>query len=235
MGDQVYSYSRNNPKGGFYAQYGVVSAELVAPFPQPPLDLEHAGAVPTTGLTALQGIADHLDVQTGEHVMIHGASGAVGTLAIQFAKERGAKVLAVASGPRWDGAGEAARRRRCSGRPQGTTSLWPHSSSRSRASMLCSFWAAATPCCAASMPSAKVADSRIRMAPRPRLKKGTVCESLHMTRKLAFREFEKLNRTVRKANLQVPIAAEFSLDLAAEAHRRFDQGHVLGKIVLLVR
>ena len=76
----------------------LVSAELVAPFPQPPLDLEHAGAVPTTGLTALQGIADHLDVQTGEHVMIHGASGAVGTLAIQFAKERGAKVLAVASG-----------------------------------------------------------------------------------------------------------------------------------------
>jgi NADPH2:quinone reductase len=55
--------------------------------------------MPVTGLTALQGIANHLDVQTGEHIMIHGASGGVGTLAIQFAKERGAKVLAVASSP----------------------------------------------------------------------------------------------------------------------------------------
>src|SRR6202047_626163 len=64
----------------------------------PPLDIQHAVAVPVIGLTALQGIGDHLDVQTGERVMIHGASGGVGTLAIQFAKERGAKVLAVASG-----------------------------------------------------------------------------------------------------------------------------------------
>jgi NADPH:quinone reductase-like Zn-dependent oxidoreductase len=53
--------------------------------------------------------------------------------------------------------------------------------------------------------------------------------------KAGVREFEKLNRAVRKANLQVPIAAEFPLDEAAEAHRRVDQGHVLGKIVLRIR
>jgi NADPH:quinone reductase len=99
VGDRVYAYSWNNPKGGFYAEYVAVAADLVAPVPNPPLDFEHEGAVPATGLTALQGIGDHLDVQSGEHVMIHGASGGVSTLAIQFAKERGAKVLAVASGP----------------------------------------------------------------------------------------------------------------------------------------
>jgi NADPH:quinone reductase len=99
VGDRVYAYSWNNPKGGFYAEYVAVAADLVAPVPNPPLDFEHEGAVPATGLTALQGIGDHLDVQSGEHVMIHRASGGVGTLAIQFAKERGAKVLAVASGP----------------------------------------------------------------------------------------------------------------------------------------
>ena len=53
--------------------------------------------------------------------------------------------------------------------------------------------------------------------------------------KAGIREFEKLNRTVRKANLQVPIAAEYRMDRAAEAHRRVDQGNVLGKIVLRIR
>jgi NADPH:quinone reductase-like Zn-dependent oxidoreductase len=54
VGEMVYSYSWANPKGGFYAQYIAVAAERVAPIPQR-FDLEHAGAIPTTGLTALQG------------------------------------------------------------------------------------------------------------------------------------------------------------------------------------
>jgi len=234
MGDQVYSYSWNNPKGGFYAQYVVVSAELVAPFPQPPLDLEHAGAVPTTGLTALQGIADHLDVQTGEHVMIHGASGAVGTLAIQFAKERGAKVLAVASGRD----GTALVRRLGADvvvdghRDDFVVATFKFALKGVDAVLVLGNGDSVLRCLDALRQGGRLAYPN---GVAPTLKKGTVCESLHMTRKLAFREFEKLNRTVRKANLQVPIAAEFNLDLAAEAHRRIDQGHVLGKIVLLVR
>src|SRR5205807_18107 len=62
------------------------------------LDLEHAGAIPTTGLTALQGIDDVLHVQPREAVLIHGAAGGVGTLAVQFARLRDARVLASASG-----------------------------------------------------------------------------------------------------------------------------------------
>ena len=57
-----------------------------------------AGAIATTGLTALQGIDDALKIKRGETITIHGASGGVGTLAIQFAKLRGARVLATASG-----------------------------------------------------------------------------------------------------------------------------------------
>src|ERR1700716_291896 len=97
LGEKVYSYSWANPKRGFYAEYVAVAADKVAPIP-PRLDLEHAGAIATTGLTALQGIDDALHLKKGEHVIIHGASGGVGTLAIQFAKLRGAHVLATASG-----------------------------------------------------------------------------------------------------------------------------------------
>jgi NADPH:quinone reductase len=96
-GDKVYSYSWDNPKGGFYAEYACVASEVVASIPRG-LDLKHAGAIPTTGLTALQGIDDALHIKKGESLIIHGASGGVGTLAVQFAKLRGALVLATASG-----------------------------------------------------------------------------------------------------------------------------------------
>src|SRR5262249_52653650 len=97
VGDRVYSYSFANPKGGFYAEYVAVAAEKGAHIPKG-LDLQHAGAIPTTGLTALQGIDDVLDVQRGEAVLSHGASGGVGTLAVQVARLRGARVFATASG-----------------------------------------------------------------------------------------------------------------------------------------
>ena len=53
--------------------------------------------IPTTGLTALQGIDDALHVKKGKNIVIHGAAGGIGTLAVQFAKLRGARVFATAS------------------------------------------------------------------------------------------------------------------------------------------
>src|SRR5207245_282521 len=84
-GDRVYAYSYDNPKGGFYAEYAAVAASKVAPVPRG-LDQLHAGAVPTIGLTALQGVDDALKIQPGERVIVHGASGNVGMLALQFAR-----------------------------------------------------------------------------------------------------------------------------------------------------
>jgi NADPH:quinone reductase len=97
VGDEVYSYNWENPKGGFYAEYVAVPADKVAPIPKR-LDQRHAGAIPITGLTALQGIDDALGLKKGETIIIHGASGGVGTLAVQFARLRGARVFATASG-----------------------------------------------------------------------------------------------------------------------------------------
>jgi NADPH:quinone reductase len=96
-GDPVYAYSFANPKGGFYAEYVAVDVDKVG---RPPtvLSMREAGAIPATGLTALQGIDDVLRVAHGNSMVIHGASGGVGSLALQFAKMRGARVLATASG-----------------------------------------------------------------------------------------------------------------------------------------
>src|SRR4051812_14988362 len=96
IGDKVYAYAWMNPKGGFYAEYLVVAADKVALVPKN-LDLRKSGAILATGLTALQGIADQLKTKRRENVIIHGAAGGVGSLALQFAKLRGARILATAT------------------------------------------------------------------------------------------------------------------------------------------
>ena len=62
------------------------------------LGLKEAGAIATTGLTAIQGIDDALHLTSGRTLIIHGAAGGVGSLALQFAKLRHVRVLATASG-----------------------------------------------------------------------------------------------------------------------------------------
>src|SRR5918912_1891096 len=66
------------------------------------LTFEQAAAVPVSGLTALQAVRDHGRVRAGQHVLIIGASGGVGTFAVQIAKTLGAQVTAVASTQKLD-------------------------------------------------------------------------------------------------------------------------------------
>jgi NADPH:quinone reductase len=96
LADRVYAYEFGNRQGGFYAEFAAEHAAHVSRVPKR-LDLRDAGAVATTGLTALQGI-DALELRPGQTVLIFGASGAVGTMAVQFAVQRGAHVIATASG-----------------------------------------------------------------------------------------------------------------------------------------
>jgi NADPH:quinone reductase len=80
-----------------YAEYVALPAENVGVFPEY-LDVKQAGALPISGLTVHQGIAGTLHLKKGETIIILGASGAVGSVAVQLAKSLGARVLAVASG-----------------------------------------------------------------------------------------------------------------------------------------
>ena len=94
-GDEVYS--RPDPtRNGTYAEYVVVKADQVN---QKPKSINHdkAAAVALAGLTAWQRLFTHGDLQDGQKVLIHGASGGVGTYAVQFAKWKGAHVIGTAS------------------------------------------------------------------------------------------------------------------------------------------
>jgi NADPH2:quinone reductase len=105
LGDRVYGFGFMNPKGGFYAEYAVLPEDEVSKVPEG-LSLDQAGVLAVDGLTALAGL-DRLNLERGDTVIIFGASGGIGHLALSLAKRLGARVLAIASGP--DGV-ELARR-----------------------------------------------------------------------------------------------------------------------------
>jgi NADPH:quinone reductase-like Zn-dependent oxidoreductase len=96
IGDKVYGYIRRpNLKNGTYAEYVSVPECYVSTAPAT-ISLRDAAAVPLAGLTALQSInKGHL--QCGETILILGASGGVGTLAVQIARILGARVITVSS------------------------------------------------------------------------------------------------------------------------------------------
>lgn len=94
VGDRVYAYSF---AGGFYAEYVALDEDALAPIPQG-LSTEEAGVLGADGVTALRGLDDQLHLSAGQSLMIYGASGGIGHLAVQLAKRMGARVFAVASG-----------------------------------------------------------------------------------------------------------------------------------------
>ncbi|MFF9624963.1 NADP-dependent oxidoreductase [Streptomyces griseosporeus] len=79
-------------RDGSLAEYVAVEARNLAPLPA---DIDHttAAALPISGLTAWQGLFDHARLAAGQTVVVHGAAGAVGSLAVQLAREAGARVV----------------------------------------------------------------------------------------------------------------------------------------------
>jgi NADPH:quinone reductase-like Zn-dependent oxidoreductase len=92
LGDEVYGELR----GGAYAEHAVATEDELAPKPAN-IGFEEAAAVPLAGITALQGMRNAGGVRAGHRVLVNGASGGVGTFAVQIAKWLGAHVTGVCS------------------------------------------------------------------------------------------------------------------------------------------
>jgi NADPH:quinone reductase-like Zn-dependent oxidoreductase len=94
-GDDVYGYL--GAYSGGYAEYVVAPASEFARKPKQ-IDFDTAASVPVGALTAWQGIFDHGKLTSGQRILITGASGAVGSMAVQLAKVKGAHVIGTGSG-----------------------------------------------------------------------------------------------------------------------------------------
>lgn len=97
MGDKVYAPAFLNMKGGFYAEYTAVDYRYVSKVPGS-ITVQEAAVVSGVGITALRGLQDTLGLRQGESLIVIGASGGVGHMAVQIAQNMGVKVFAVASG-----------------------------------------------------------------------------------------------------------------------------------------
>jgi NADPH:quinone reductase-like Zn-dependent oxidoreductase len=96
VGDAVFGIGE-----GCFAEFVVARADRIVPRP-PELDAAGAAALPLSGLTALQAVRDHAKVAAGERVLVLGASGGVGSLAVQVAAAFGAEVTGSASPAKHD-------------------------------------------------------------------------------------------------------------------------------------
>jgi NADPH:quinone reductase-like Zn-dependent oxidoreductase len=94
-GDEVYANLLDHGLGGF-AEYVSVPIGVMSLKPAN-LSFEEAAAVPMAAVTALQGLRHHAEIQVGQRVLINGASGGIGTFAVQIAKSYGSEVTGVTS------------------------------------------------------------------------------------------------------------------------------------------
>lgn len=94
-GDEVYTRA-GVYRDGTYAEYAIVKAAEVTAKPQS-LDHIHAAAIPHVTLTAWQALFELADLREEQTILIHGAAGGVGHIAVQLAKWRGARVIGTAS------------------------------------------------------------------------------------------------------------------------------------------
>jgi NADPH2:quinone reductase len=233
LGDRVYAYEFGNRQGGFYAEYAVADADHVGRVPRT-LDVHDAGAVATTGLTALQGV-NAPNLRPRQAVLIFGASGAVGTMAVQFAAQRGAQVIATASGRAAtrlvrslgarqviDARDEAAidRLRKLSRNDGGLDGVLALAGGDELER-----------CLDFVRPGGRVVyPNGIEPAPKPR--KTFRLRSFDAV--ADPQEFARLNRHLSRSRPRVPISATYPLAKAADAHRRLDRGQVLGRIILRI-
>ena len=230
QGDRVIAFL-DHLYGGGYAEFASCGVDAAVQMPES-MSFEHAAALPLAGSTALQSLTDHGHLQPQERVLINGASGGVGSFAVQIAIANQAHVTAVASGPHenfvrslgaddfidyqqedftkrddtWDVIFDAAGKRSFS-------EVKPVLSPKGRY--------------VSTEPSLR--GLVVSLLTWPLDQQGRVM--LARSRKEDLNELLHLYESGR---LQVTVAETFPLEQAADAHRRIEEHSFCGKLVLAV-
>jgi len=228
VGEHVYAYSMD---GGFYAEYVAVHEDNVAPIP-PGVNPEEAGALGADGVTALRGLEDQLGLEAGETLMIYGASGGIGHIAVQLAKRIGAKVLAIASGS--DGVAlvrrlgaDAAIDGRVSDAAEAARAFAPRGLD---AALVLTYGEGLPDALRAVKQGGRVAYPN-GVEPEPRVPDGI--ESRAYDGEPGPDAFTRLNRLIGAGRFHVELGRVYRLEDAATAHRELEQHH-LGKLAFRV-
>jgi NADPH2:quinone reductase len=230
-GEPVYAVGFLNPKGGFYAEYVAVDAGFVSPRPGG-LTVEQAAVVGGVGLTALRGLEDVLQLQRGESVMIFGASGGMGHIALQLARRRGARVFAVASGD--DGAALASRlgaEVAVDGRKDGFLGAARAFAPRGFDAALLTAGGPAADQALTALRSGGRAAYPHGVRPEPRARPGVSLQGFHGDPDPDI--VARLHRLIAEGPPEVRVSRTFPMAEVAQAHLALGQHH-LGKLALRI-
>jgi NADPH2:quinone reductase len=229
-GDRVYASGLANPKGGFYSQYTAVKADNAAPIPAN-ITTEQAGVLMVDAITALSGLDDTLRLQPGESVLIFGASGGIGHLAVQLAQRMGARVLGVASGD--DGVALVRRLGAdavVDGRKEDVlAAARDFAPGGLDAALLTAGGVAAEQALGAVRDGGRVAYPN-GVEPTPQGRPGLTVQSYNGD--LGPEAIARINQLIEAGRFEVHVGGKFPLERAAEAHRAVESHH-LGKLALL--
>jgi NADPH:quinone reductase len=228
VGDRVYAYSF---AGGFYAEYVALDEDEIAPIPQG-LTAEEAGALGADGVTALRGLDDQLHLAAGQTLLVYGASGGIGHLAVQLAKRMGARVLAVASGR--DGV-ELVRKLGADAAVDGkrddvARAARDFAPGGLDAALVLVNGAGLDRALAAIREGGRVAYPN-GVEPAPRVPEGATL--LAYDGEPSADALERLNRLIAAGPFHVELGRVYPLQEAARAHREIGQHH-LGKLALRI-
>jgi len=231
-GDRVYGAVLGNPKGGFYAEYASVKGEYISHIPDK-LSIEQAGVMLSDAVTGLRGLDDIIKLKRGESVMIFGASGGIGHMAVQLAKRMGARVFAVASG---DDGVSLALRLGADAVAEGhgddvAAAVRKFAPDGMDAALVTAGGEAADRALTAVRDGGRVAHPN-GVEPVPKARPGVKVSAYDGEPDRQI--IDKLNQLIEAGPFEVHIARTFSLERAADAHRALDEHH-LGKLALRPR
>jgi NADPH:quinone reductase-like Zn-dependent oxidoreductase len=229
VGEEVFGMPWFPRQAGAYAEYVTAPSRHFAAKPHP-LSHEEAGALPLAGLTAWQIIVDTIQLEDGADVLVHGAAGGVGHLAVQIAKARGANVIGTARAEQADWLRELGVERTIDYRDERFEDLVGDLDAV--IDFTGDYGERSLPVLRpggmlVSVPSG-VSQELLDLAARSdRRATGFLVEPDPVG-------LAGLSHLVETGQLQVEVDRVFDLEQAAEAHRLAEAGHAGGKIVLRV-
>jgi len=228
-GDKVYAFSLMNPKGGSYSEYCAIKEDMVSLIPGN-LSLDEAGAMPICAITALRGLDDTLKLQSGESLLVMGASGGIGHLAVQLAKRMGARVLAVASGEEGMALCRKLGADMCvDGHKDDISEAVKDFAPKGLDAVLLTAGGDAADRALRAMRRGGRAAHPNGVEPEPKAPKGVTLKAYDGMPDAAA--INRLNGLIEQGPFTVHIARTFTLNQAAEAHRALGT-HFIGKMIL---
>jgi len=220
-GEDVFGFA---PEGG-YAEFAVAPAAAIAKKP-PSLSHDQAAAIPVSGLTAWQALFDRGALQRGQTLLVAGAAGGVGHLAVQFGKHAGARVI---------GTGSARNSQFVLG--LGADEYIDYTSQdvgELFGDVDVAFDTVGGETTETLLPTVREGGALVVIAgPPPEAEaaaRGVRVERLSMT--VSAEQLAKIAELVALSDVHVEIAGTFSLSQVAQAHELSESGHTRGKLIL---